>query len=228
MIPLRDNKGGRVVPLVTWTLIALNVLIYLMDREFRIFGPQRVFEDLAMRPREVIGALKGTQDRFPIVTLFTSIFLHANLGHLLGNMLFLFVFGSGIEEALGSWRYMLYYLFWGLAASSAQIYVDINSITPVLGASGAIGGVLGCYFLLFPANKIEFFLPPFFIPVTLSAWILLGLWFLYQVLIPQAGVANWAHAGGFLAGMLSVLIAGGRHRVLKGREYLLDRDFEDD
>lgn len=216
------------VPLVTWTLIALNVIVYLMDREGRIFGPSRVFEDLSMRPREVVGALFGGQDGFSLVTLFTSMFLHANLGHLLGNMLFLFVFGSGIEEALGSWRYVVYYLFWGWAASAAQIYVDMGSIVPVLGASGAIGGVLGCYFLLFPANRIEFLVPPFFFPVTVAAWILLGGWFLYQVVIPQPGVATWAHAGGFLAGMLSVLIAGGRAKVLRGREYLLDRDFDDD
>ncbi len=228
MIPLRDNLRQHALPLVTWTLIALNVLLFLWDREWRIFGPANSFSDLTMRPNEVMRALSPTGGEFltmPVVTVFTALFLHANLMHLLGNLLFLFVFGANVEEALGSWRFAVYYLFWGVAASAAHIYMDPNSAIPTLGASGAIGGVLGCYFLLFPANKIEILVPPFFIPVEASAWVLLGLWFLYQIFIPQTGVANWAHAGGFLAGMLTVLIAGGRRSVLKGKEHLLDQDF---
>jgi membrane associated rhomboid family serine protease len=94
-----------------------------------------------------------------------------------------------------------------------------------LGASGAIGGVLGSYFLLFPANKVEVFIPFLaFLSIELPAWILLGCWFLWQILIPQQGVANWAHAGGFLAGMLTVLIMGGRAAILRGRE----QEFEDE
>src|SRR5205085_2548699 len=164
----------------------------------------------AMRPAEVVQALSGGADRFPLVTLFTSLFLHANIYHLLGNMVFLLVFGPAIEGALGSMRYALYYLFWGFVAWSAQIYVDPASNVPTLGASGAIGGVLGSYFLLFPSSKIELFFPP----IDVDAWIALGVWFLYQVLVPQEGVANWAHAGGFLAGMLTVLVMGGRVKVL--------------
>ncbi len=103
-------------------------------------------------------------------------------------------------------------------ASAAQILVNPTSDIPVVGASGAIGGVLGAFFLLFPTAKIELIIPWVFIPLEVSAWILLGLWFLWQIFIPQAGVANWAHAGGFLAGMVTVLILGGREAILKGRE----------
>lgn len=214
MIPIRDNREDRYVPIVTWTLIVLNCILFLWDRQGKIFGGNVVFSDLTMRPQEVMRAVKGG-DSFPLVTIFTSMFLHGNLIHLFGNLVFLLVFGGGVESAFGPIRFMLYYLFWGLAAAAAHIFVDPNSIVPVLGASGAIGGVLGCYFLLFPANKVEIWIPFIFSFVEMSAWILLGVWFLYQILVPQNGVANWAHAGGFLSGMLTVLIAGGRQKILQ-------------
>jgi membrane associated rhomboid family serine protease len=218
MIPLRDNQVRTTAPLVNWAIVALNALIYVWDRQGGIFGPNVTFADLAMRPREVVEAVFGGTDYFPIVTVFTSMFLHGNLIHLVGNLIFLLVFGSAVEEALGSWRFALYYLFWGVAAAAAQIYVDPMSVIPTLGASGAIGGVLGAYFLLFPSNKIQMIVPwlPFWQPVV-SAWALLGLWFLWQILVPQPGVANWAHAGGFLAGMVTVLIMGGRDAVFRSR-----------
>lgn len=201
---------------MTFTLIALNVILYLWDRQLNPFAPNIVFADLAMRPPNVVDALRSGGDQFYLVTVLTSMFLHGNLIHLLGNMLFLFTFGPGVEEALGPKRFTLYYLLWGIIAAAAQIFVDPNTPNFIVGASGAIGGALGAYFLLFPANKIEIATP---IGVwDVSAWILLGLWFLYQILIPQQGVANWAHAGGFLAGMATILVLGGRERVFGGRK----------
>jgi membrane associated rhomboid family serine protease len=214
MIPVRDNLSLRGAPVVTWTLIALNCFIFLWDRNGHVGGYSIVFADLAMRPKEVVQALTGGADRFPLVTLFTSLFMHANVAHIIGNMIFLLVFGPAIETAMGSMRFSLYYIFWGLVAWAAQIYVMPGSEVPTLGASGAIGGVLGCYLLLFPSSKIELFFPP----IDISAWIALTIWFLYQVLVPQEGVANWAHAGGFLAGMLTVLVMGGRSKVLPPEE----------
>lgn len=222
MIPIGDNRVKVSAPILTWTLIALNCIVYLWDRQGHLFGGNFVFADLAIRNREVIEALRS-EDRFALTTLFTAMFLHGSLLHLLGNMLFLLVFGSSVEAALGPWRYTLYYLFWGVVAALAQIWVDPSSVVPTVGASGAIGGVLGAYFLLFPASKIEILIPILaFLSFEVSAWIVLGLWFLYQIFIPQEGVANWAHAGGFLAGMVTVLIMGGRAAILKGRE----REFE--
>ncbi|AIE85036.1 rhomboid family intramembrane serine protease [Fimbriimonas ginsengisoli] len=219
MIPLRDNQVRQNAPIVTWALVLLNVLIYLWDRHGQLFGPSIVFADLGMRPAEVVDAIRGVGDHFALVTLFTSMFLHGGFMHILGNMIFLFVFGASVEEAIGSVRFALYYLFWGVAAAAAQIYVDPHSVVPTVGASGAIGGILGSYFLLFPGNKIEVFLPILaFLSFEVSAWVLLGLWFLWQILAPQEGVANWAHVGGFLAGMLTVLILGGREAVLQSRE----------
>jgi membrane associated rhomboid family serine protease len=224
MIPLRDNQFRRTPPVLTYTLIALNCLIYLWDRQWQLFGTSVVFVDLTMRPNEVMQALRG--DTFPLVTIFTSMFLHGNLLHLLGNMLFLLVFGHGVEAALGPFRLVIYYLAWGIAAAGVHIFVDPASPIPMLGASGAIGGVLGAYFLLFPGHKIEILL--LFIPVVLSAWVLLGMWFLWQVFGVQPGVANWAHAGGFLAGMVTVLILGGRNKVLRDRQEEIDLAFDDE
>jgi membrane associated rhomboid family serine protease len=201
--------------LVTWTLVLLNVIIFVWDRQGSVFGQSVVFADLAMRPNQVFSVVRGSAgDSFPIITVFTSMFLHGSLLHLLGNMVYLFVFGGGVEDAMGPVRFTLYYLFWGVAAAFTQIFVDPNSMVPMLGASGAIGGVLGAFFLLFPSSKIEVVVPILLLVFEVSAWILLGLWFLMQIVFPQEAVANWAHAGGFLAGMVTVLVMGGRKAVV--------------
>ncbi len=224
MLPLRDNQLNRQVPVLTYTLVALNAIIFLWDRHFNVMlSSGFVFSDLAVRSNEVTNVFAGG-DRFALVTLLTSMFLHGSLFHLVGNMLFLLTFGESVEAALGSWRFTLYYLFWGLIAAAAQIFVNPLSPTPTMGASGAIGGVLGCYFLLFPANKIEVLV--FITTWVVDAWKLLGIWFLYQIFIPQEGVANWAHAGGFMAGMATVLIMGGRKKILHGRERELIEHFD--
>jgi membrane associated rhomboid family serine protease len=227
MIPIGDNRIKRTIPTVTWTLVALNVIIFLWDRQGHLFGGNVVFADLVMRPKDVVDALHRGYDHFPVATIFTSMYLHANIVHITGNMIFLLVFGSSVEAAVGHWRFAIYYLFWGVIAAATHIYIDPASTIPTLGASGAIGGVLGAYFLIFPASKVEILVPILaFLSFELSAWIVLGLWFLYQIFIPQEGVANWAHVGGFLAGMVTVLIMGGRAAILKGRENEFDDDFQ--
>lgn len=224
MIPVRASKGHTHLPIVTWTLVALNTLVYLWDRAGSLTGGSVVFSDLSMRPSMVLSAMHGG-DRFAFVTLFTSMFLHGSIMHLAGNMLFLVVFGASIEHAMGPIRYMLFYLAWGVAAGLTQVAVDPNTMVPTLGASGAIGGVMGSYLLLFPASTIEIIVPILaFLAFEVKAWILLLFWFLYQVFAPQEGVANWAHAGGFLAGMLTVLAMGGRKEIYKGRERELEAE----
>lgn len=215
MIPIGDHERTRGLPAVTWTLIGLNVLIYFWDRQGQLFGQNLVFADLALRPDLVVAALFQRGDLLELGKVFTSMFLHAGFLHLAGNMLFLYAFGDNIEGALGSWRFALYYLAWGVVAAAAHVFVEPSSPYPTLGASGAIGGVLGAYFLLFPANRVTVVIPPFiFWPFVVPAWIMLGVWFLFQILLPQEGVANWAHAGGFMAGMATVLLLGGRQKVL--------------
>lgn len=230
MFPVRDNLVSQERAYVTWTLVTLNVAIYLWDRGGHVFGPGIAFADLAATPDEVVLALQGrTGDVTELGKLYTSMFLHGNVAHLLGNVLFLAVFGPTIELALGGLRFAVYYLFWGLVAAAAHIFVDPGSEAPFLGASGAIGGVLGSYFLLFPGSRVKVVIAPIvWTTFTLSAWLLLGLWFLAQIFVPQPGVATWAHAGGFMAGMATILILGGRQAVLKGAPLTEDTEFEDD
>ena len=154
--PIAKPENPR-LPLVVWTILALNVLIYLWDRNWNPFGSSATFSDLVMHPNEVVGATRHLG--FPLATVFTSMFLHGGLTHLLGNLVFLYVFGPGVEEAIGGVRLALYYVAWGVAAAAAQIWVDPYTSVPTLGASGAIGGVLGAYFLLFPSSRIEVLIP---------------------------------------------------------------------
>ena len=220
---VKAEKTKEPIPVLTWTLILLNVIIYLWDRKFGFFGPGFVFSDLAMRPPEVISAVTGGGDRFPVVTLFTSMFLHGGFLHLLANMMFLAVFGPPVEQAVGPWRFVLYYLAWGVFAALCQIYASPIRNLPTLGASGAIGGVLGCYFLLFPSNRLHVLILGIW-EIETKAWVLLGLWFLYQIFVPQEGVATWAHVGGFLAGMVTVLVIGGRDAILRQHPELIEAD----
>ncbi|MCW5946801.1 MAG: rhomboid family intramembrane serine protease [Fimbriimonadales bacterium] len=208
MVPIRDNSQRKHFPWVTYTLILLLTIIYLWDREWSLFGPRVVFTDLAARPVEIVAGIKSFNVE-SLLTLFTSAFLHANLGHLLSNLLFLWVFGPRVEEHFRAPRYALFYLFFGVVAALTQAFVMPNSAIPMLGASGAIAGIMGCYLLLYPASEIEVFVPPlFFWTFPVPAWLMLGFWFALQIFLVQPGVANWAHAGGFLAGMLLVMIIG--------------------
>ena len=216
MFPLGSNTGTRTYPVITWTLTALMMLIYLWDRQWNLLGPSTVFVGLTMRPAEITHAFTGGPT-FPLVTLFTSIFLHGSILHIVGNLIFLNVFGPLVESAFGAPLYALYFIFWGVIAGLTQAFVNPHSMIPTLGASGAISGVLGAYLLLFPATKIQLLI--LIIDIFVPAWMLLALWFAYQIFVPQEGIANWAHVGGFLIGMITVLVQGGRHKILAGREH---------
>lgn len=229
MIPIRGSTYSREVPFVTWTIVALNAIIYLWDRGGSIFGTSQAFADLAMRPNDVVLALNGRGASIELAKVFTAMFMHGSFFHIVGNLMFLAAFGPNVEIALGSARFSLYYVFWGVAAFAAQIFVSPHSETAVLGASGAIGGVLGAYFLLFPANRIKVIIPPLvWMTFNVSAYALLGVWFLAQIFFPQDGVATWAHAGGFVAGMLTVLILGGSKKLLASAKFEQDDYFDED
>jgi membrane associated rhomboid family serine protease len=211
MIPLTDRHPRQPTPWVTFTLIGLLAVIYLWDRQWAVFGSRTVFTDLAARPIDIMGAFRGG-DPWPLMTLVTSSFLHANLGHIVSNVLFLWVFGPRVEQRFGSGAFALLYIVFGIASALTQVFVDPASGIPMVGASGAIAGYMGCYLLLFPAQEIDAIVPPlYFLPFSLPAWVILGLWFTIQILFVQPGVANWAHAGGFLAGMLAAMVAGRRN-----------------
>ncbi|MBC7328581.1 rhomboid family intramembrane serine protease [bacterium] len=212
MIPLRDNIPSRRYPIVTVLLISLNFLVFLyessLSREqlIRLFYVAGVVPIRLFHPDVVPGL------PFPL-TLLTSIFLHGGWLHLLGNMLFLWIFGDNVEDRLGHLKFLLFYLAGGVIANIVQFIITPFSKIPVVGASGAISAVMGAYFVLFPfariASVVFFFL--FFTIMEIPAFVYLFFWFSWQVLeglllLPFAGdvggVAFWAHIGGFIYGYL--------------------------
>lgn len=218
-IPLRDDNPTRRIPYVTVLLLALNILVFVVQ----VFSPSGL-EYYVLR----MGAIPYEITHFtslpipdvprlpPPLTLLTAMFLHGGIFHLLGNMLYLWIFGNNIEDYLGSFRFILFYLLSGLGASLTHIIFNPNSQVPMIGASGAIAGVLGAYLILYPrANVLTLVFLFFFIRIVpIPAAIVLGFWFLLQVMNVGmgGGVAWWAHIGGFLVGILLIKIFSGRGR----------------
>jgi rhomboid family protein len=219
MLPLRDNVPTRSFPIVTIALIAANALVWFWELKAPGVGTH-VFRD-GFYPCSVSGPCvpPAPADHLPWYEgAFTSMFMHASWSHILGNMLFLWIFGNNVEDALGHVRFLLWYLAAGLAATAAQTFVTLHWATPQdasvpsIGASGAIAGVLGAYFVLLPAARV-LTLVFFFIPVEIPALVFLGIWFLfelwqgdYSITHPQGGggVAFFAHVGGFVFGLATV------------------------
>ncbi|MCU0802198.1 MAG: rhomboid family intramembrane serine protease [Rhodobacteraceae bacterium] len=206
--PFRDHNPSGRTPFVCWLLILANVLIFLgywltlpNDRAIGIF-----FYEWGLVPRFVMAGEQGH-------TIITSMFLHGGWMHIIGNMLFLWVFGDNLEDQMGHFTFLGFYLASGVAAAGLQIAADPQSIVPMVGASGAIAGVLGGYLLLFPKARVDvlIFFVIFIRVIPIPAWIVLGLWFAMQVFSGFAtpteggGVAYWAHAGGFIAGVVLAL-----------------------
>lgn len=205
MIPLRDHNPRHNTPYVTYSIVAINVIIFLGEL---LLDSQGRLNDFIITwgviPVELLADPAGEW-----FTLFSSMFLHGGWAHLLGNMLYLWVFGDNLEDRLGPVRFLLFYLITGLIATGTQIAIDPASPIPTIGASGAIAGVLGGYLLLFPKTRITTLVFRFILQV--PAVIVLGSWFVYQFFFGIAslsnmemqigGVAFFAHIGGFVAGM---------------------------
>lgn len=207
IIPLKDENPTRRIPLVTFLFIALNVIIFFYQ-VFSPFGSEYYVLRMGAIPYEITHFIRipGLPRISPPLTLFTSLFLHGSLFHLFGNMLYLWIFGNNIEDYLGSLKFILFYILCGLGASLTHILSNPNSQVPVIGASGAIAGVLGAYLVLFPRARI---LTLFFIwIVPFPAAFILSLWFLGQIVNAGlgGGVAWFAHIGGFLIGIFLVKV----------------------
>jgi membrane associated rhomboid family serine protease len=216
MFPLRDDNPTSITPVVTWFLIALNVLVFfyqlsLGPRDMHLFAYKFGAIPAVITGDEILPRNIATIP--PFLSIFTSIFLHGGWMHLIGNMWFLWIFGNNIEEAMGGLRYLLFYLICGFLASVAHILFNLSSALPSIGASGAIAGVLGAYMMLYPRAKVltMIFLLFFIRFLWIPAGFVLGFWFVIQVWSGSlaggqagGGVAFWAHVGGFLAGVLLV------------------------
>jgi membrane associated rhomboid family serine protease len=241
MFPIRDDNPTLGTPAITVVLIGLNVAAWILVQGM---GAEPMLSqsvcELGLIPGELLGRLPAgstlqmSRDMSCVIgpphwyTPLTSMFLHGGWLHLIGNMWFLWLFGNNVEDSMGHDRYLVFYLLCGLAAAAAQTLVNPNSAIPMVGASGAISGVMGAYIVLYPRVRIHMiiFLGFFITRAVVPAYVMLGYWLLLQVLggLPSlgdeaGGVAFWAHAGGFLAGAVLVLLFRdndlvARHRAL--------------
>ncbi|MBL8673121.1 MAG: rhomboid family intramembrane serine protease [Alphaproteobacteria bacterium] len=225
MIPLHDDNPVRERAVVVYLVIGLCVGIFLWQLGLGERQGRAVVASLGMIPAELFG-LKRPTGAFAIPewsTILTSMFLHGGVLHLAGNMLFLWVFGNNVEDAMGHLRFVAFYLLCGAAAALAQALVDPGSPIPMIGASGAIAGVLGAYLLLYPQARVLTLIPfLLFYTVRLPAWVVLGLWFGAQIVnsltadLSKGGVAWLAHVGGFVAGVLLIGLFKRRDVALLG------------
>jgi membrane associated rhomboid family serine protease len=233
MFPIGDDNSDRTItPVVNYTIIGLNILVFVFLQG--LGGNDAFTYTFSLVPREITSGvdLSGTQivhDTFgeagrvvlyssPLPVYFnflTSMFMHGGIAHIFGNMLFLWIFGDNLENLLGHIRYAIFYLLCGFAAAIAQIIMGPDSIIPMLGASGAISGVLGGYILLFPSRQVRAIIFNFL--TTVPAYVAIGIWIVYQIVLGYmtpagtGGVAYMAHIGGFAAGLILVkLFAIGR------------------
>ena len=210
MLPLRDMNPTRRFPVMTYSLILINILVFLWELRF---SPEQL--DTTLNSLAVVPATASAHP-FALATILSiirSMFFHGGWGHLLGNMLYLHLFGDNVEDRLGWIMYAVLYFGSGFAAAWAQIAIDLTSTIVLVGASGAIGGVLGSYFLFFPGVRVRGIVPLGFFGFWTEwpAWIVIGLWFLVQlfsgaaslgVVMSGGGVAFFAHIGGFVFGLL--------------------------
>jgi membrane associated rhomboid family serine protease len=235
MFPIGDDNPTRRTSYVTYGLIAINILVFFyqikLQNQAVVTGSGEVLgtamdyflRDWAVVPRQltasIVGApiphLRGVLSEPPeFLTLVTSQFLHGGLTHLIGNMLFLWIFGNNVEDKLGRVKFLIFYLTVGVLSGMTQWVFSAQSMIPGLGASGAIAGVMGAYILRFPKVSVNTFIPPFFI-LPIPAFAYLGIWFLQQALSSiaqpmggQGGVAYWAHSGGFVFGAVLGVMFG--------------------
>ena len=215
MIPLGDdNSARRITPIVTYALIALNVLVFLLE----LNNGEAFIQRWAFVPSRFLADPVGD-----LPTLFTSMFMHAGWLHLLSNMLYLWIFGDNVEDRFGHGLFTVFYILCGLGATFAQLAISAGSSIPNLGASGAIAGVLGAYILMFPRSGVNVLLGR--VVTRMSALVVIGLWIVLQIFsqigaftassqTEGGGVAYMAHIGGFFAGVILTFLLGGNRRAL--------------
>lgn len=218
MIPLQDSVRSESFPVVNTLLIAANVVVFVFEASLGAPQFEQLINLLGLVPMRFVA---GPSLAWP--TLFTSMFLHGGWAHLISNMWALYLFGDNVEDRMGPVRYLAFYLLSGVAAGLTHVYLVPRFALPTVGASGAVAGVLGAYFVLYPRASVITLVPLFFLPwfVEITAFLYLGLWFLSQLwsgllslgsVGAFGGIAWWAHVGGFVFGMLVVNILARPYR----------------
>lgn len=221
MFPLRDDQPLHSVSLATFAIIALNVLVFVHQLQL---------DDISLNYFIAHWGLTATFRGFHLANIVTSMFIHGGWMHIIGNMMFLWCFGRSLEDAMGSGKFLVFYLLCGVAAAFTQAFLTWGSRAPMVGASGAIAGVMGAYLLKFPRARIQTLVVVilFITRVEIPAVLILGYWFVVQLFsgagsigyshLSQGGTAYFAHVGGFLAGMLLVKIMGTQTRYYRRRD----------
>jgi membrane associated rhomboid family serine protease len=213
MIPLRDDNPIRSTPVVTIALITLCAIVFLWEITLSPDEAQAAVYLLGFVPAVLFGRAEPPEHWVPPgLSIFTAMFMHSGLMHLIGNMLYLWIFGDNVEDRVGHVRFVFFYLLCGAVAAFAQALPDMGSRVPMIGASGAVSGVLGAYIVLYPRANVLVGVPVFLVFQTfrVPAWVVLGMWFIGQLLSSlmaaqgQGGVAFGAHVGGFLAGVVLI------------------------
>jgi membrane associated rhomboid family serine protease len=222
MLPLRDDQARYSTPWVNYFLMGLNLLIFFFEATLDRRSLNLLIGQFGVVPSHLLAFLAGSpRYSLAVVVLpfFTSLFLHGGWMHVIGNMWFLYIFGDNVEDYLGHFKYLVFYMLTGVIAMATHVVMNLDSTAPAVGASGAIAGVLGAYFVLYPRARV---LTWFFVFVVwVPAWIILGYWFVLNFLSGTAselavrrqsmgGVAFWAHVGGFISGALLVKVFGER------------------
>ena len=210
MIPLKDDNPTSGKPIVTYFIIGLCILIFLIQLSSQSYKTGQLFYSYGLIPSVLMNINQLPMDLYVLpawVTIFTSMFMHGGFMHLLGNMLYMWIFADNIEDDLGHIKFLIFYLLAGIGAAMTQVLIDTNSQIPMVGASGAIGGVLGAYLINYPNAKVLVLIPFGFFSqlIKIKALYVLGLWFVLQFISSGGGVAYAAHIGGFISGIILIL-----------------------
>ena len=224
MIPLKDDNPTFNKPIVTYFIIGLCVLVFLIQLGSVTYKTGQLFYSYGLVPSVLMGHKELPFDLYAIpsyLTIFTSMFMHGGFMHLIGNMLYMWIFADNIEDSLGPSKFLIFYLLAGIGAAMTQVFMDVNSQVPMIGASGAIGGVLGAYLINYPNAKVLVLIPFGFFSqlLKIKALYVLGFWFILQFISSGGGVAYAAHIGGFISGVVLILFFNKKikkNKIVKG------------
>ena len=225
MIPLKDDNPTSNKPIVTYFLISLCVLIFLLQLSSQSYKTGQLFYSYGLIPSVLMGHNQLPLDLYAVpayLTIITSMFMHGGFMHLIGNMLYMWIFADNIEDNLGPSKFLIFYLLSGIGAAMTQVLMDTHSQVPMVGASGAIGGVLGAYLINYPNARVLVLIPFGFFSqlIKIRALYVLGFWFILQFISSGGGIAYAAHIGGFLSGMILILFfnkkSKKKSKVIKG------------
>jgi len=222
MIPLKDDNPTLNKPLVTYFIIGLCVLVFFMQLGSQSYKTGQLFYSYGLIPSVLMGHNQLPMDIYVVpayLTIFSSMFMHGGFMHIIGNMLYMWIFADNIEDDIGPKKFIIFYLFSGVGAAMAQVLMDTHSQVPMVGASGAIGGVLGAYLINHPKARVLVLIPFGFFSqlIKIRALYVLGFWFILQFISSDGGVAYAAHIGGFISGIILILFFNKKkNKILKG------------